>query len=210
MAAHRGRSFAEKAQVLDDFQRSRDILLRIRRAGGLPAGGVLDAWLADEAAALDASRRSPPRRATSNASSSPSRRSTPAEALKTFETVDGFASSRSRPSPWCTARSPRRSTRTGTCTSPRCSTIPTSPGPASTRWGRVRLLRDTDGDGRFDQSHVFADGLLWAAGIAPWKGGVFVTAPPDIWYLKDTDGDHRADVRRKVFTGFGTENEQGW
>ncbi len=72
----------------------------------------------------------------------------------------------------------------------------------------MRLLRDTDGDGRFDQSTVFADGLLWAAGIAPWKGGVFVTAPPDIWYLKDTDGDGRADVRRKVFTGFGTQNQQ--
>ena len=43
----------------------------------------------------------------------------------------------------------------------------------------------------------------------PWKGGVFVAAPPDIWYLKDTDGDHKADVRRKVFTGFGIGNEQG-
>ena len=50
--------------------------------------------------------------------------------------------------------------------------------------------------------------LLWAAGIAPWKGGVFVSAPPDIWYLKDTDGDFRADVRRKVYTGFGTQNQQ--
>src|SRR5262249_45192074 len=41
-----------------------------------------------------------------------------------------------------------------------------------------------------------------------WKGGVFVTSPPDIWYFKDTDGDHVADVRRKLFTGFGTQNEQ--
>ena len=48
----------------------------------------------------------------------------------------------------------------------------------------------------------------WAAGIAPWKGGVFVAAPPDIWYLKDTDGDHKADVREKWFTGFGTQNQQ--
>ena len=45
-------------------------------------------------------------------------------------------------------------------------------------------------------------------GIACWKGGVFVASPPDIWYLKDTDGDHVADVRRKVFTGFGTQNQQ--
>ena len=50
---------------------------------------------------------------------------------------------------------------------------------------------------------------MWPTGVAPWKGGVFVAAPPDIWYFKDTDGDHVTDVRRKVFTGFGTENEQG-
>ena len=37
---------------------------------------------------------------------------------------------------------------------------------------------------------------------------MFVTAPPDIWYLKDTDGDFRADVRKKVYTGFGTQNQQ--
>ena len=60
--------------------------------------------------------------------------------------------------------------------------------------GSVRLLRDTDGDGRFDVSHIFADGLLWPGGIQPWKGGVFVTAPPDIWYFKDTDGDGKADI----------------
>jgi putative membrane-bound dehydrogenase-like protein len=50
--------------------------------------------------------------------------------------------------------------------------------------------------------------LLWAAGVAPWKGGVFVAAPPDIWYLKDTDGDLKADVRERVVTGFGTQNQQ--
>ena len=70
------------------------------------------------------------------------------------------------------------------------------------------MLRDTDGDGCFDQSHVFAHGLLWAAGIAPWKGGIFVSAPPDIWYLRDTDGDGKADVCQKVYTGFGTQNQQ--
>jgi glucose/arabinose dehydrogenase len=83
---------------------------------------------------------------------------------------------------------------------------PTRPGDKPL--GSVRLLRDTDGDGRFDRATVFADGLLWVCGIAPWKGGVFVTAPPDIWYLKDTNGDGVADVREKVFTGFGTKNQQ--
>jgi putative membrane-bound dehydrogenase-like protein len=83
---------------------------------------------------------------------------------------------------------------------------PTKPGDKPL--GSVRLLRDTDGDGTFDQSTVFADGLLWVAGIVPWKGGIFASAPPDIWYLKDMDGDGKADVRTKVFTGFGTRNQQ--
>lgn len=80
--------------------------------------------------------------------------------------------------------------------------------PGDTPLGSVRLLRDTDGDGTFDQSSVFADGLLWVCGVVPWKGGIFASAPPDIWYLKDTDGDGKADVRMKVFTGFGTRNQQ--
>src|SRR4029453_6205749 len=78
---------------------------------------------------------------------------------------------------------------------------PYKPKPGNKPLGTVRLLRDTDDDGRFAQSTVFAGGLLWAGGFAPCTGGVFVTAPPDIWYLKDTDGDFQADVRRKVYTG---------
>jgi len=74
--------------------------------------------------------------------------------------------------------------------------------------GRVRILEDADGDGRFDKSTVFAEELSWPTGLVFWKGGVFVTATPDVWYLKDTDGDRRADVRRKVFTGFRKFNVQ--
>jgi hypothetical protein len=55
MAIHRKRKFADKAQVLDVFQKSRDILLKIRKTGGLPASGVPDAWLHDASAdAFDA------------------------------------------------------------------------------------------------------------------------------------------------------------
>src|SRR5262245_57603622 len=42
--------------------------------------------------------------------------------------------------------------------------------------GRVRLLEDDNGDGVFDRSTVFAEGLSWPTGIACWKGGVYVTA----------------------------------
>lgn len=74
--------------------------------------------------------------------------------------------------------------------------------------GRVRILEDTDGDGRFDRGTIFAEGLSWPTGVACWKGGVFVAATPDVWYFKDTDGDRKADVRRKLFTGFRKFNVQ--
>ena len=74
--------------------------------------------------------------------------------------------------------------------------------------GRIRVLEDTNGDGRMDKSTVFADKLSWPAGVALWKGGVYVAATPDVLYLKDTDGDRKADVRRKVLTGFRKYNVQ--
>ena len=74
--------------------------------------------------------------------------------------------------------------------------------------GRVRILEDTDGDGRFDRGTVFADRLSWPTGLALWKGGVYVAGTPEIVYLKDTDGDRRADVRRTVFSGFVKFNVQ--
>jgi putative membrane-bound dehydrogenase-like protein len=74
--------------------------------------------------------------------------------------------------------------------------------------GRVRLLIDRDGDGTFDESHIFADKLSWPTGVAVWKGGVYVAATPDIWYFRDHDGDHRADEKQRVFTGFRKYNVQ--
>ncbi|MED5448797.1 MAG: PVC-type heme-binding CxxCH protein, partial [Planctomycetota bacterium] len=71
--------------------------------------------------------------------------------------------------------------------------------------GRVRCLEDTDGNGVFDRSRIFADGIDSPTSVACWKGGVFVGSVPDILYLKDTDGDGTADVRRVVFTGFSRD-----
>jgi putative membrane-bound dehydrogenase-like protein len=75
--------------------------------------------------------------------------------------------------------------------------------------GRVRLLTDRNADGKFDDSVVFAEGLSWPTAIICYDGGVFVGAAPDIFYLKDTNGDGKADVKRVVFTGFGRGNVQG-
>lgn len=75
-------------------------------------------------------------------------------------------------------------------------------GPERKPGGTVRLLEDTDGDGRADRSTVFAEGLSFPTSIAPWNGGVIVTAPPEIIFLKDTNGDGKADVREVLLKGF--------
>lgn len=69
--------------------------------------------------------------------------------------------------------------------------------------GRVRLVEDTDGDGTYDRATIYADDLPWPTSVACYDGGIFVVASPDLLYLKDTNGDGRAEVRRVVFTGFG-------
>jgi putative membrane-bound dehydrogenase-like protein len=80
--------------------------------------------------------------------------------------------------------------------------------PTDRNIGRIRLMRDEDGDGRFERSTVFAAGLSWPTGVASWQGGVFVAATPDVWYFKDTDGDGKADIRKKILTGFRKSNVQ--
>lgn len=74
--------------------------------------------------------------------------------------------------------------------------------------GRIRLLRDTNGDGKPDKSYVFAESLPSATSILPWKGGILVAAAPDILYIKDTDGDFKADIREVLFTGFFSKNSE--
>lgn len=69
--------------------------------------------------------------------------------------------------------------------------------------GRVSMLEDRDGDGFYESSRVFADDLPWPTGVIAAMGGIYVVATPNIWFLKDTDGDGRADVREKVFAGIG-------
>ncbi|HEX3869060.1 MAG TPA: PVC-type heme-binding CxxCH protein, partial [Pirellulales bacterium] len=81
---------------------------------------------------------------------------------------------------------------------------PEGPAPRS----RIVMLEDLDNDGRYETSHVFADKLLFATGVQPWKRGIIATVAGKIVYMKDTDGDGRADVMENWFEGFAQENPQ--
>jgi mono/diheme cytochrome c family protein/glucose/arabinose dehydrogenase len=69
--------------------------------------------------------------------------------------------------------------------------------------GRIVALRDKDGDGQFDESTVFADGLVLPRAITVVGDGVLVGAPPELLFLRDTDGDGKADKREVVATDYG-------
>ena len=72
--------------------------------------------------------------------------------------------------------------------------------------GQVRLLR-TDGRGGVSGSTVFATAIAAPTSLVPYDGGVLVAAAPDILFLKDTDGDGHADVRKVVLTGFDASQD---
>ncbi len=66
---------------------------------------------------------------------------------------------------------------------------------------RLLRLEDTNGDGKFDKSIVFADKLMFPEGCLWHDGSVYVAAPPSIWKFTDTDGDGVADKREEWFQG---------
>ncbi len=66
----------------------------------------------------------------------------------------------------------------------------------------IRMLEDTDGDGRFDKSTVFADKMVFPQGVVWHDGAVYCSSPPSFWRLEDTDGDGVADRREELVTGF--------
>jgi putative membrane-bound dehydrogenase-like protein len=66
---------------------------------------------------------------------------------------------------------------------------------------RVLRLEDTDGDGVFDKSVVFADRMMFPEGAMWLDGSLYVSAPPSIWKLTDTNSDGVADVRVEWYQG---------
>ena len=85
---------------------------------------------------------------------------------------------------------------------------PNGPKPGEPGQSRIKLLRDLDGDGRFEEARVFADKLLFANGLIPYRDGVIVTAAPEILWLRDTDDDGVCDKREVLYKGFVAGNPQ--
>ncbi|QDV68913.1 Cytochrome c-552 precursor [Rosistilla carotiformis] len=76
--------------------------------------------------------------------------------------------------------------------------------PMEPRKDAIVILPDENQDGRADELIVFADELNSVTGFEFWGGGVVVAALPELWFLKDTDGDNRADVKIRLLQGLSS------
>lgn len=80
----------------------------------------------------------------------------------------------------------------------------------STHHDRIRLLEDTDGDGKADKATVFSDGYNdlpdgTGAGVLAWRGNVYYTCIPKLYLLRDTDNDGKADEKQTLSEGYGVK-----
>lgn len=130
----------------------------------------------------------------------------PKDAMKTFETAPGFVLQQTAAEPLVTDPVAMAFDADG-----RLFVIEMRDysEQAEEKLGQVRLLLDNNNDGVWDESHVFAENLSWPTAVTCYDGGIFVGAPPHLYYFKDTNNDHKADQQEIVFTGFGRSNVQG-
>ena len=71
----------------------------------------------------------------------------------------------------------------------------------------IRILEDTNGDGRTDKVTTFADELNIPIGLIPYGDGVICFSIPNIWFLRDTDGDDKCDTKEVLYGPFDTTRD---
>lgn len=74
--------------------------------------------------------------------------------------------------------------------------------------GKVKLLEDTNGDGKYNKISTFAENLKLPNGIMRWKEGILLTDAPNVLYFEDSDEDGVADIRDTMVIGFAQGNPQ--
>jgi putative membrane-bound dehydrogenase-like protein len=82
------------------------------------------------------------------------------------------------------------------------------PNPGDPWLSRIQLLTDEDGDGRMDKAVTFADHMDNVQGLLPYEGGLIATTRSQILFLKDTDGDNKADLIKPLIRGFNPKHSQ--
>ncbi|MCP3695258.1 MAG: hypothetical protein GY917_23875, partial [Planctomycetaceae bacterium] len=87
-----------------------------------------------------------------------------------------------------------------------CSTTYPHVYPGQEPNDKIVILEDTDKDGIADKSTVWADDVHIPLSFEFGNGGIYVSEEPAFTFLKDTDGDGKADFRRQALTGFGCED----
>lgn len=74
---------------------------------------------------------------------------------------------------------------------------------------RIKICEDTDNDGQADKFTVFAENLSIPSTLVPYRGGVIVQDGQTTVYLKDVDGDEKADFRQSLITGWAMGDTHG-
>ncbi len=129
----------------------------------------------------------------------------PADALKAFETEPGFTVELVAAEPLTIDPVALAFDDRGRLFVAEDRDYPTG-SPDGRPLGVIALLEDTDGDGRMDKRTEFATAIKFPNGVMCWRGGVIVTASPNVFWLRDTNGDGRADVKETLLTGFDTNS----
>ncbi len=91
----------------------------------------------------------------------------------------------------------------GRCWVAETSDYPHGVTPGGEGNDRIKICEDTNGDGKADKFTVFADKLNIPTSLTFANGGLIVSQPPRFLFLKDTNGDDKADVRQDIITGWG-------
>ncbi|MFL5243953.1 MAG: PVC-type heme-binding CxxCH protein [Gemmataceae bacterium] len=71
---------------------------------------------------------------------------------------------------------------------------------------RIKICEDTKGAGKADKFTIFADKLSIPTSLAFANGGLIVTQAPDTLFIKSSANDDHADMRKVLFTGWGTSD----